>query len=384
MRRKLASYVIIAVFFSLVTYISFLSAIRKHVGVRKTIPEKPVIHVQVAKQHVRSYFESMNFGTRTRDCFLGKFCFNYLIMPKCECEDRVKTKVLAIVLSKMSNFERRQHIRNTWASARYYNKAELRVIFVLAVQKYSPVLEGRLLEESRLYNDLVVVDFTECYDNLTLKSLTGLHWITKFFCTIAEFVLKTDDDIFINTPTMIETMNGWIYNRNTTNIITGLLFPKNPVYRTGKHMVTKEMYDKDVYPPYVAGAAYILSKDVIPKLMALALNQTGFEFIRMEDAYITGVLAEKAKIVPTHFGSKQFHLVGKYPGMPDEHWRDYFVWHGVVTQEQTLDIWETLLRLSKTKLTSPVKVNCHVTNPKPRVLPKMQTLKPTVAVKKPT
>ena len=348
-------------------YLSIPSAVRKHVEVMAVKQEKSVTQApKVAVQHVRSYFEGMNIGTRTRDCFLGKFCFNYLIKPKCECEDRVKAKVLAIVLSKMSNFEMRQHIRNTWADSRYFNKAELRVVFVLAVQKYSHVLERRLLEESRLYNDLVVVDFTECYDNLTLKSLTGLHWITKFFCTTAEFVLKTDDDIFINTPSMFESVNGWIYNRNTTNIITGLLFPHNPVYRKGKHMVTKEMYDHDFYPPYVAGAAYILSKDVIPKLMALALNQTGFEFIRMEDAYITGVLAEKAKIVPTHFEAKQFHLVGKYPGMPDELWRDFFVWHGVVTQEETLDIWATLLRLSRTKLTSPVKVNCHVADPKPK------------------
>ena len=35
--------------------------------------------------------------------------------------------------------------------------------------------------------------------NLTLKSVMGLKW-SAIFCPQAKFVLKTDDDIFVNVP----------------------------------------------------------------------------------------------------------------------------------------------------------------------------------------
>ena len=41
--------------------------------------------------------------------------------------------------------------------------------------------------------------FQDTYRNLTLKTVMGLKW-SAIFCPQAKFVMKTDDDIFVNLP----------------------------------------------------------------------------------------------------------------------------------------------------------------------------------------
>ena len=39
--------------------------------------------------------------------------------------------------------------------------------------------------------------FQDTYHNLTLKTIMGLKWMS-IFCPQAQYVLKTDDDIYVN------------------------------------------------------------------------------------------------------------------------------------------------------------------------------------------
>ena len=40
--------------------------------------------------------------------------------------------------------------------------------------------EKHLREESKLHGDVIQGDFGESYSNMTLKSLTGLHWASTY------------------------------------------------------------------------------------------------------------------------------------------------------------------------------------------------------------
>lgn len=51
--------------------------------------------------------------------------------------------------------------------------------------------------EKHIYDDLIIANFADSYDNLTLKTMATLEWI-ETFCNQSQFVLKTDDDMFIN------------------------------------------------------------------------------------------------------------------------------------------------------------------------------------------
>ena len=41
--------------------------------------------------------------------------------------------------------------------------------------------------------------FQDIYYNLTLKTVMGLKW-SSIYCSQAKYVMKTDDDIFVNVP----------------------------------------------------------------------------------------------------------------------------------------------------------------------------------------
>jgi len=56
--------------------------------------------------------------------------------------------------------------------------------------------------EKHLYDDLIVANFEDSYDNLTLKTMSSLEWIDTY-CNQSDFVLKTDDDMFINVPNLL-------------------------------------------------------------------------------------------------------------------------------------------------------------------------------------
>ncbi|NWV72477.1 B3GT4 galactosyltransferase, partial [Malurus elegans] len=56
-------------------------------------------------------------------------------------------------------------------------------------------------QESRQYRDILLGDFRDVYANLTLKTLLLLRW-ARACCEAAPFLLKADDDIFLNVPSV--------------------------------------------------------------------------------------------------------------------------------------------------------------------------------------
>ena len=50
----------------------------------------------------------------------------------------------------------------------------------------------------RILNQFYTI-FQDIYYNLTLKTVMGLKWCS-IYCNQAKYVMKTDDDIFVNIP----------------------------------------------------------------------------------------------------------------------------------------------------------------------------------------
>ena len=57
--------------------------------------------------------------------------------------------------------------------------------------------QRRLEEESSKHGDLVQGDFLDTYHNLSYKAVMGNLWVAEF-CSQAEFVVKTDDDMYVD------------------------------------------------------------------------------------------------------------------------------------------------------------------------------------------
>ena len=123
----------------------------------------------------------------------------------------------------------------------------------------------------------------DTYRNLTMKSIFGLKWVSTY-CSIAQYILKTDDDTYFNIEALTELL---IINNDTT--ILGSLNVNSSVQRQGLWQVDKTLFPNCIYPPYCSGCAYLIAQHLLPSMLAATEY---IPLIPIEDVYITGILAK--------------------------------------------------------------------------------------------
>ncbi|PIK35360.1 hypothetical protein BSL78_27813 [Apostichopus japonicus] len=138
----------------------------------------------------------------------------------------------------------------------------VRSIFLLGRPKDEKIA-AKIKGEQEEYRDILMEDFSDTYNNLTLKVLMGMKWASQH-CSDASWVMKVDDDVYVdlaNTvdflerlPTSVKTMSGHMFQ--TARPIRD---------KTSKWFVTKTQYTGSVYPDYFCGMCYIMSGD-LPRL----------------------------------------------------------------------------------------------------------------------
>lgn len=199
----------------------------------------------------------------------------------------VNPLLLLIVTSAPENIKRRTAIRNTWARYRdpkVLNTTHFKTVFLIG--KTSPMLNEQIEAESEKHKDILIGNYIDSYRNLTYKVQHGMTWAAES-CR-SQFVLKTDDDCFVNTKILVEFLMR--YNHQTTNLYVGHKMRSQEVVRDpeSKWYVSWKDYPRDSYPPYASGIGYLLSFDVVQRVA----RRTSFHHpFPVEDAYM-GVLAE--------------------------------------------------------------------------------------------
>ncbi|XP_054164305.1 beta-1,3-galactosyltransferase 1-like, partial [Oppia nitens] len=265
------------------------------------------------------------------------------------------TKVVTIQQNKCSNhvihvfvhsaaqtsgkyYDRRRVTRETWAKEAF--KHNIKVVFVLAKPRnYS--LQRDILIESNHFGDILQFDFIDDYHNLTLKAIGLLRWIS-LYCLSNDYVIKTDDDIVVNTERLRER----IENKTFHSGITGKLFKYSKPIRdinnemADKWLIPKEVFDEDYYPPYLSGAAYVISTDIINKLYKSAVNNTG-PVLDIDDLYITGIIAQKYNIAIHDSPEFVLSTTNRHNMCGIEVCRMFTIstLHGCQSVNQTLQLW---------------------------------------------
>ncbi|KAG0719393.1 Beta-1,3-galactosyltransferase 1 [Chionoecetes opilio] len=202
------------------------------------------------------------------------------------CTNDQKLWLLVVVSSSVPNFLRRRAIRDTWGGAAALAASNAKMVFLLA-NSYDANLQKQVVEESRTYGDILQEDFVDSYMNLTLKSVMGLKW-TSIYCPQAQYFLKTDDDIFVNVPVLLT----YLQESAKTRWITGCIKQKK-AFRPVNAVPGMPM--PPAHPPFVAGAGYVISGDLIKELYEASLVTRP---IPVEDVYITAHLARKVNAHP--------------------------------------------------------------------------------------
>jgi hypothetical protein len=184
----------------------------------------------------------------------------------------------------------------------------------------------------------------DSYDNLTLKGLMAMEWIIKH--TQAKYMLKVDEDVMINPFSWIRITEAHIRNNIRCSAI-GKLAVQPYVQRTGKYNITKETYSLHIYPDFLSGPTYFLSRDAMVAILEISNHIT--ERFRLEDVYFLGILGNQVGIKMMEFPDECFRTVpvsrrlDLLRRMGNDQLRKV-LWFHKVSAQLVLYVWERLQR----------------------------------------
>ncbi|CAK6447111.1 unnamed protein product [Pipistrellus nathusii] len=238
--------------------------------------------------------------------------------------------LLILVTSAPPNLNQRNAIRASWGGQREARGLGVRTLFLLGEPGGRPPgsHEDDLERESAAQGDIVQAAFRDSYRNLTLKTLSGLSWADKH-CPMARYVLKTDDDVFVNVPELVSELvrrgghreqreRGMAPRRGAEAGDAGwkggspspVRQPTPPLYlgrvhwrvypiRTpgSKHQLSEEQWPASwgPFPPYASGTGYVLSASAVQLILKVA---SGAHFLPLEDVFV-GISARRGGLTPT-------------------------------------------------------------------------------------
>ncbi len=277
--------------------------------------------------------------------------FKYLLNAPNVCKNK-DVFMIVYVHTAPSHYKRRMVIRQTWGNYKYYKDVIVRVIFVMGLTIDKPQVQQALAFESEQYGDIIQEDFIDSYKNLTYKGVAALKWISNH-CRNAKFVLKTDDDIFVNTFSLLRHLKSLeAHGVNNKGLIMCLVWNRMKVMRTGKWKVSEQDFKDSYYPTYCSGSAYTLSIDVAIKMHEVSYH---VPFFWVDDFYITGLLPLKAG-----FKHKQFISTYVLDGRKLEEkftssqWFTYIFSH-VHNLNTIQSVWDRLVHLAQGDVAPTVK-----------------------------
>lgn len=291
-----------------VDYITFSDNIHKKYADRKPKPVLAFLRTLSPNTdlQMKSKFSNGSNTLQPQDDTTKPVINNYIqVLQNVNVSASGKLRVLIGVESSIDvkGKARRKVIRETWG-----RKTDgVSVVFVVGVNNTHRHYTQSVLDlqkESSINHDILIGDFLDTYRNLTTKTLFLLQWMSTYGKTI-DFLLKTDDDIFIN----VETLLRFLDTVPSKKVLVGSVNKNSKVQRStqSKWHVSKSSYSKAEYPPYAAGIGYIMSWDVVRDIY----NEARFVPLwSVEDAFFTGVMAEKIGLTPVNC-----NRFGKYTEM---------------------------------------------------------------------
>lgn len=123
------------------------------------------------------------------------------LMPQPVCNHHIEALIL--VHSAPKNYEKRQVIRETWASISHHRvESPLRVLFLLGAVASQEVQQD-LENENNMFRDIIQGSFVDDYRNMTYKHIMAFKWFL-YNCPQAQILIKVDDDVYVNTPQLIK------------------------------------------------------------------------------------------------------------------------------------------------------------------------------------
>lgn len=241
--------------------------------------------------------------------------------------------LLIMVPSRPSTVDNRNAIRLSWGNVhgklQKYHQGLIRnsqfkyqVIFLMGCSS-STKINGIVAEESRIFRDILRLNYSDNYKNLSTKTVLSISWIA-WKCA-PKFLLKADDDTFVNVHRIVN----WLMKLDHTVLYAGKVNKDARVKRNPKerYYVSYGDHPANYYKPYCAGGGYILRGKILKNISVASqiINP-----IVNEDAYV-GMLADFLGIKPYDNPRflPYFYETARHQDIDMCDWSNKFIIHGV-------------------------------------------------------
>lgn len=206
--------------------------------------------------------------------------------------------IFSYVFVRADGFLKRKTLRETWANSEEF--PNFRKIFVLGLSKNETVNEN-IQEENEKYNDILQGNFIDSSRNLSYKSLIAWKWILYHSqnCLDASFILKIDDDVVLNTHSLLNFINSNTsikrsiysffcnYNPEKTPVCRNKT-TCNPLIYTSFEEYNENLYGiNDYYSSFCSGTAFLMTPDLIRPLY---LKSNKIKVFWIDDVFV-GIIA---------------------------------------------------------------------------------------------
>ncbi|XP_046640892.1 beta-1,3-galactosyltransferase 5-like [Daphnia pulicaria] len=201
--------------------------------------------------------------------------------------------LLISIISAPDNFEKRQTIRRTWSN-HLTNQTNIHRLleivgfgFVIGLTNNS-LVQQKIEEESERYGDILKINVIDKYVKLSVKVAGLINWVSAY-CQRVDFVLKVDDDVYVNVHNLATVLHSLPPSERS---VYGHTAGGNHPSRTeGKWATSFENWPWYQFPTYFQGAGIVIAGSAVRSLLS-AIQTTPY-FI-WDDMYLIGLCAVKA------------------------------------------------------------------------------------------
>ncbi|XP_066265893.1 beta-1,3-galactosyltransferase 1-like [Branchiostoma lanceolatum] len=242
--------------------------------------------------------------------------------------------LLVIVTSAPGNHAQRSAIRQTWGNESNVPGTAIKTVFAVGKPGNASTQRG-LERENTVQKDIIQEDFVASYENLTIKTVMCLKWASEF-CFNAKFVLKADDDTFVQIYNLVRHLRD-LNSTMTKRFVTGYVNNGARPLRTSNRgygsrwVVSKEDYPRDTFPTYPSGFAYVISNDITGQIYEVSLT---LKYLFLEDAFL-GLCLEQLKVDPVH--DTRFYPWAASPSCTTN--QDRVAFHWLKTHDAIIRAW---------------------------------------------
>ncbi|GAA6072457.1 beta-1,3-galactosyltransferase 2 [Tachysurus ichikawai] len=292
---------LLCVFLILFVQHVWLMKLKSHVTAEPTVSKEAETFPSPTRFLANGTFVSAQLGSNrslakeeNAESILKVEPYKYIINEPDKCRNN-KTFLVLLIPVEQHNAEARNAIRQTWGNESMVEGIVR--IFLMGVKNTTHIpgqLQQRsLMAESQQHRDMIQQNYIDSYYNLTIKTLMGMHWVSRY-CPNTKYVMKADSDMFVNTEYLIEKLLKANIPREmyfTGYIMRGYKPNRN---KDSKWYMSPELYPSGSYPTFCSGTGYVFSGDMAKRIYTTSLS---IRRLHLEDVYV-GLCLSKLNIEP--------------------------------------------------------------------------------------